>query len=149
MIAASSPEISAKMSRHPRRDTGPELGLRRLLHAAGLRYRVQYPVPGMGRRTIDIAFPGRRVAIFVDGCFWHGCADHSHIPASNSEWWQEKFRRNSARDEETDNHLLNSGWHVVRLWEHQTAPEMLSQVRDVLDQAASGASPTKPGRRNI
>jgi DNA mismatch endonuclease (patch repair protein) len=125
------------MSKHPRRDTGPELELRRLLHAAGLRYRVQYPVPGMGRRTIDIAFPRRKIAVFVDGCFWHGCVDHSHVPASNHDWWQEKFRRNSARDAETDHHLWELGWHVVRLWEHEAAVEMLARVREALNRPAT------------
>lgn len=134
---AASPAISAKMSKHPRRDTGPELELRRLLHAAGLRYRVQYPVPGMGRRTIDIAFPRRKIAVFVDGCFWHGCVDHSHVPASNHDWWQEKFRRNSARDAETDHHLWELGWHVVRLWEHEAAVEMLARVREALNRPAT------------
>lgn len=87
---ASSAAVSARMSRHPRRDTGPELVLRRALHAAGLRYRVGYPVPGLPRRTIDIAFTRAKVAVFVDGCFWHGCEQHRTVPTANGAWWAEK-----------------------------------------------------------
>ena len=96
------------------------------------------------RRTIDIAFPRRKVAVFVDGCFWHGCADHSHVPASNHNWWKEKFRRNALRDAETDDHLQESGWQVVRLWEHQAPVEMLDQVRDVL-RTRAGAGTHRSG----
>jgi DNA mismatch endonuclease (patch repair protein) len=131
-VVASSPQVSANMSKHPRRDTGPELELRRLLHANGFRYRVQYPVPGYSRRTIDIAFPRRKIAVFVDGCFWHGCPDHGHVPASNYEWWVQKFGRNQARDAQTDGHLRNLGWLVVRLWEHQAGTEMYERVRGLV-----------------
>jgi DNA mismatch endonuclease, patch repair protein len=126
------------MSKQSRRDTRPELELRRLLHAAGCRYRVQYPVPGLSRRTNDIAFPARKLAVFVDGCFWHGCGNHSHVPASNHDWWKEKLRRNAARDTETAEHLRGLGWLVVRLWEHQAATEML----------ARGTTSTRHSRRS-
>lgn len=116
----SSAAVSARMSRHPRRDTGPELALRRLLHAAGYRYRVSYPVPGMPRRSIDIAFTGAKVAVFVDGCFWHGCPDHGQVPKANDVWWAEKLKRNRTRDIETTQHLQDRGWDVVRIWEHTT-----------------------------
>lgn len=136
LVVASSAQVSERMSKHPRRDTGPELELRRLLHAAGLRYRVQYPVPGWRRRTIDIAFTRRKVAVFINGCFWHGCTKHRGVPASNREWWQEKLTKNVARDAETDAHLHRLGWHVVRLWEHDLATEGLERVREALDQQA-------------
>jgi DNA mismatch endonuclease (patch repair protein) len=84
-MVPSSVQVSERMSKHPRRDTGPELELRRLLHTAGLRYRVQYPVPGWKRRTIDIAFTRRKVAVFINGCFWHGCTKHRGVPASNRD----------------------------------------------------------------
>jgi DNA mismatch endonuclease, patch repair protein len=142
IVVPSSPAISAKMSKHPRRDTRPELGLRRLLHAAGFRYRVQYPVPHMRRRTIDIAFTRRKLAVFVDGCFWHRCPDHSHVPTSNYDWWQEKFRLNGARDADTDRHLRELGWHVVRLWEHQPSDEMFDQVCEFLSRPSSEADPS-------
>jgi DNA mismatch endonuclease (patch repair protein) len=111
-MRASSPLVSAQMSRHPRRDSGPELALRRALHSAGFRFRVQYPVPGMPRRTIDVAFTRRRLAVFVDGCFWHGCREHRGIPSVNTEWWRKKLAGNAARDLETDSHLRSLGWNV-------------------------------------
>lgn len=141
IVVPSSPAISAKMSKHPRRDTKPELELRRLLHAAGFRYRVQYPVPGMRRRTIDIAFTRRKIAVFVDGCFWHRCPDHSHVPASNNDWWREKFRRNAARDTDTDGHLADLGWRVIRLWEHLAPDEMFDQVCEVLRGPTATSDP--------
>lgn len=91
---------------------------RRALFAQGLRYRVNYPVPGLPRRTIDIAFPKQKVAVFVDGCFWHSCPEHSVPPKSNSAWWQDKLRRNVERDCETGEALESFGWRVVRIWEH-------------------------------
>lgn len=118
-IVPSSALVSAQMSRHPTRNTGPELAIRRALHAAGYRYRVQYPVPGMPRRTIDVAFTRKRLAVFIDGCFWHGCDEHRGIPSSNSEWWRAKLARNKERDIETAGHLNVLGWGVVRVWEHQ------------------------------
>jgi DNA mismatch endonuclease (patch repair protein) len=135
-MVPSSVQVSERMSKHPRRDTSPELELRRLLHAAGLRYRVQYPVPGWKRRTIDIAFTRRKVAVFIDGCFWHGCSKHRNVPASNREWWQEKLTKNATRDGETDAHLHRLGWRVVRLWEHDSASEGFERVRQALNQAA-------------
>src|SRR3712207_7758355 len=81
-----------------RRDNGPEMAVRRLLHAAGLRYRVSWPVPGQRRRTIDIAFTRARLAVYIDGCFWHGCPIHATSPKANSKWWADKLAANRARD---------------------------------------------------
>lgn len=111
---ASSPAVSARMSSARRRDTTPELALRRELHSRGLRYRVTYPVPGQRRRTIDVAFTKVRLAVFVDGCFWHGCPDHGTQPRSNSAWWQQKPTANAARDRDTDRLLAEAGWTVLR-----------------------------------
>jgi DNA mismatch endonuclease, patch repair protein len=110
--------VSARMSRQRRRDTAPELSLRRALHAAGYRYRVTYPVPGMARRTFDVAFTRQRKAVFIDGCFWHGCPVHGTVPTSNGEWWCAKIERNQGRDGETTMHLQDLGWSVLRVWEH-------------------------------
>ena len=131
-LRPSSASVSQQMSRHPRRDTGPELALRRALHAAGYRYRVQYPVPGWPRRTIDIAFTKRKVAVFVDGCFWHGCSIHRGVPTANKAWWQEKLTKNVARDVETTAHLLALGWNVVRVWEHEAAADALARIGRIL-----------------
>jgi DNA mismatch endonuclease, patch repair protein len=119
------------MSRLPRRDNPGEVALRHALYARGLRYRVSYPVPGAPRRSIDIALTRRKVAVFLDGCYWHGCGIHGTQPKSNSEWWIEKFRANSQRDGDTDRLLQERGWTVVRIWEHE---DLESAVNRVLDE---------------
>ncbi|MDN3293725.1 very short patch repair endonuclease [Streptomyces ficellus] len=131
----SSPGVSARMSRQTARDTTPELAVRKLLHAAGLRYRLHVKVPGMPRRTIDIAFPGPKVAVFLDGCFWHGCPEHATHPKANAEWWRAKLEKNMARDRETTEHLHAEGWTVLRFWEHErpeVVAQMVSRTRDAL-----------------
>lgn len=129
---ASSPEVSRRMAVAPRRDTAPELALRRALHAAGLRYRVGLPVPGQRRRTIDVAFTRARVAVFVDGCFWHGCPEHGTQPQSNSAWWTTKLSANQARDRDTDRLLAEAGWTVLRIWEHEDPAAAVDRVRAVV-----------------
>ena len=112
---------SARMSRQRTQDTEPELVLRRELHARGMRYRVGYPVPGNRRRSIDIAFVRIRLAVFVDGCFWHGCPTHGTWPITNAEWWENKIVKNQERDADTDRLLRECGWEPLRLWEHEVA----------------------------
>lgn len=124
----SSPAVSARMSRQVSKDTAAELAVRRLLHAAGLRYRVEYPVPGMARRRIDVAFTGTKVAVLIDGCFWHGCPQHATRPKSNAQWWRDKLDRNMARDRETTEHLTAQGWTVLRFWEHESPEEVAARV---------------------
>jgi DNA mismatch endonuclease (patch repair protein) len=115
------------------RDTRPELAVRSAAHALGLRYRVGIsPLPSL-RRTADLVFPRPKVAVFVDGCFWHGCSEH-HRPATvNREFWTSKIKGNVARDADTDAHLREAGWRVVRVWEHEAptdaAPKILAAVR--------------------
>ncbi|MFJ6676358.1 very short patch repair endonuclease [Actinosynnema sp. NPDC091369] len=109
------------------KDTKPELALRALLHRAGLRYRVGIRPLRDIRRTADIVFPRVKVAVFVDGCFWHGCPEHHRPASTNSTFWQEKIRGNQLRDRETDRILADAGWEVVRVWEHENAE--LSAVR--------------------
>ena len=110
---------SKRMRLQAERDTAPEMTVRRALHAAGLRYRVCYPVVGRQRRSIDIAFPRQRVAVFVDGCFWHRCPAHTTRPTTNGDWWEVKLRRNAERDADTNKALEQAGWTVIRLWEHE------------------------------
>lgn len=117
------------MSRQNRRDTAPEVAVRRILHAGGLRYRVNVPVPGMPRRTIDIVFPRAKVAVFLDGCFWHGCPQHATSPKANAEWWRTKLDKNMARDAETTEHLTQEGWTVLRFWEHEAPEDVAAAVR--------------------
>lgn len=115
---ASSPAALRRMKQQRQRDTRPELELRSVLHRAGLRFRVDYPLPGLRRRG-DVVFPGRRVAVFVDGCFWHGCPEHATWPKANAEWWRAKIEANVARDRDSDARLTEAGWAVVRVWEHE------------------------------
>ncbi|MGW1670484.1 very short patch repair endonuclease [Streptomyces sp. NPDC002324] len=122
------------MSRQVSKDTAAELAVRRLLHAAGLRYRVEYPVPGMARRRIDVAFPGAKLAILIDGCFWHGCPEHATHPKANAEWWRNKLDRNMARDRETTEHLVAEGWTVLRFWEHEAPEAVAVQVVAAVEQ---------------
>ncbi|MGW6478000.1 very short patch repair endonuclease [Streptomyces sp. NPDC055059] len=116
------------MSKQVSKDTEAELAVRRLLHAAGLRYRVEYPVPGMTRRRIDVAFTRPKVAVLIDGCFWHGCPQHSTHPKANAEWWRTKLDRNMARDRETTEHLIAAGWTVLRFWEHEDPKDVAERV---------------------
>ena len=125
------------MSVAKRRDTAPEVALRRELHARGMRYRVAYPVPGQRRRTIDVAFTRAKVAVFVDGCFWHGCPEHGMIPRSNGDWWKTKFAANQARDRDTDRLLSELGWAVVRVWEHEPPHAASDRVEAVVSQRSS------------
>ncbi|WP_119288110.1 very short patch repair endonuclease [Streptomyces sp. YIM 130001] len=116
------------MSGQSSRDTAPEIAVRRLLHAAGLRYRVNVPVPGMPRRTIDIVLGPARIAVFLDGCFWHCCPDHTTRPKSNAEWWRTKLDQNTARDRETTRHLEAADWTVLRFWEHESPDEVAAAI---------------------
>jgi len=116
---ASSERVRRQMSKQLTRDTAPEIAIRRALHAMGLRYRVNaLVVPGLRRRG-DIVFSRRKVAVFVDGCFWHRCPIHATDPKANAEWWAEKLDRNVTRDRETDAQLASEGWRVIRVWEHE------------------------------
>lgn len=133
-LRPSSPGVSARMSRQLSKNTAAELAVRRLLHAAGLRYRVEYRVPGMARRRIDVAFPGLKVAVLIDGCFWHGCPQHATHPKANAEWWREKLDRNMARDRETTEHLTAEGWTVLRFWEHEAPGDVAVRVAAAVAQ---------------
>ncbi len=116
------------MSTVRRRDNGPETAVRRRLHAMGLRYRVAWPVPGQRRRTIDIAFTRARVAVYIDGCFWHGCPIHGTIPRSNRSWWETKLAANRARDMSVNAQLQQLGWTVLRFWEHESPDAVAKRV---------------------
>lgn len=125
-------ELSRRMSARARQDTVPELALRRALHALGMRYRLQVPVPGNRRRKIDIAFVRQRIAVFVDGCFWHGCPTHGTQPATNREWWSWKITGNRDRDEDTDRLLQTMGWIPVRVWEHEDPAHAAARVEEIV-----------------
>jgi DNA mismatch endonuclease (patch repair protein) len=130
---AINADLSKRMSGAARRDTAPELALRRELHRRGRRYRVVVRVPGRNRRTIDIAFTRAKLAVFIDGCFWHGCPVHGTTPTHNSGWWTTKLAANYGRDRDTDEHLAREGWAVLRIWEHVPAVEAADQVEAALE----------------
>lgn len=136
----SSDGVSARMRRQPRRDTEPELAVRRLLHADGFRFRLCVPVPGLPRRTIDIAFPASKVAIFIDGCFWHGCPEHPSAPTANAAWWAAKIAKNRTRDIATTAHLQQLGWTVVRVWEHEASRDAVGKIEMIVLSRRAGSS---------
>ncbi|MFC9693303.1 very short patch repair endonuclease [Kribbella sp. NPDC056951] len=135
--------VSRRMSTQRRRDTEPELMLRRKLFAMGLRYRVNHPLPGLPRRRADITFTRAKVVVFVDGCFWHSCPQHATSPRRNSEWWGSKLEANRMRDRETDVHLDGLGWTVIRVWEH----EHVAEAAAVIARAVRHASAERGARR--
>ncbi|WP_282097588.1 very short patch repair endonuclease [Saccharomonospora xinjiangensis] len=116
---ASSQATRASMQANRGRDTKPELALRSAVYALGLRYRVSArPLLNL-RRTADLVFTKARVAVFLDGCFWHGCPEHHTVAATNARFWADKVASNIARDRDTDRRLEETGWLVIRVWEHE------------------------------
>ena len=128
------------MSKQRSRDTGPERAIRSRLHAVGLRYRVhRRPVAGV-QREADIVFGGAKVAVFVDGCFWHGCPEHGTWPANNADWWRAKIEGNRERDRDTDDRLAEAGWVVVRVWEHENPDAAVGRIVEVVEARRAGTS---------
>jgi len=127
---ASSSAVRAVMKGNRKSDTKPETRLRSRLHADGLRFRKQYPIATTaGVVRVDIAFPHLRLAVFVDGCFWHCCAIHGTQPTTNSGYWQEKLRRNVLRDKRNRETLVATGWRVLRIWEHTDVASAADSVQ--------------------
>jgi DNA mismatch endonuclease (patch repair protein) len=130
--------MTAIMRGNRKRDTRPEVQLRSALHRAGARFRKDYAIrPGSGRVIrVDIAFPRARLAVFVDGCFWHCCPVHGNDPRVNVEYWQPKLARNRQRDSDVDRRLHDAGWHVVRVWEHDVdSPATAHGLRECVLEA--------------
>jgi len=116
---ASSAAVRRRMRSTPQRDTPAELRIRRVLHAMRLRYAIDVkPLPDSPRRA-DIVFRRAKVAVFVDGCFWHGCPTHGSWPRSNAGFWRRKIQTNKARDADTNRQLREAGWLPIRVWEHE------------------------------
>jgi len=110
------------------RDTEAEMKVRRLLHKMGYRYRVDYVVSKKPRRKADIAFTRAKVAVFIDGCFWHGCPKHGTSAKENAKFWRDKIRTNKARDLDTNKRLKKDGWLVIRAWEHEDPEKVSSKI---------------------
>lgn len=120
--------IARTMRANRGRDTGPELRLRVLLHASGLRYRVDYPLPFDRRRRADIVFTRVGLYVFLDGCFWHGCPDHFVPPRTRAEFWAKKIAGNMSRDRDTNDRLRELGSCVIRIWEHENPDEAANRI---------------------
>lgn len=132
--APPTPEVNRRMQRVRQKDTSAELALRRELHALGLRYRIQVPVLTKPRRVADVAFGGLRVAIFVDGCFWHACPEHATWPRQNAEFWRAKIVANQERDRDTNDRLRAAGWKVVRVWAHEPPERVARRVAKIVEK---------------
>ncbi|MFH7336429.1 very short patch repair endonuclease [Streptomyces sp. KHY 26] len=131
---ASSAARRRNMQAIRSRDTKPERLIRRLVHAQGLRYRVAArPLPDL-RRTADLVFRPAKVAVFIDGCYWHGCPEHYVPPRTNSGYWSEKVLRNVARDRDTDERLTEAGWLVLRFWEHEPSDVCADTIATVVSR---------------
>lgn len=129
------------MQGNRRVDTKPELALRSAAHALGLRFRKDLAIADIVSRTrADLVFTRSRVAVFVDGCFWHGCPEHCRMPSSNAAYWQAKIERNRARDERVDQALREAGWAVVRVWEHEPPAEAAARVAALVRRRGGGLS---------
>lgn len=131
---ASSAARRRNMQAIRSRDTQPERLIRRLVHASGLRYRVAAkPIPDL-RRTADMVFRPTKVAVFIDGCYWHGCPDHYVPPKTNSGYWSGKVAGNMARDNDTNQRLREAGWQVLRFWEHEPSDTCALSIVDAVRQ---------------
>src|SRR4051794_2544937 len=141
---ASSTGVRKSMQSNTGRDTGPELALRRQVHSLGMRYYVnRRPIKAV-RRTADLVFPRLKVAVYLDGCFWHGCPIHHTVAKTNAQFWAEKVATNRSRDHETDAMLAEHGWLGIRIWEHEDPGEAAVRVREaVVARRAAIASPPR------
>jgi len=135
---ASSAAAGMRMKSQKRRDTVPERALRSELWRRGLRYRTEFKI-GPGSPRVDIAFTRAKVAVFVDGCFWHSCPVHGSLPKANGEWWSEKLAANVARDRRNDVTLRRMGWQVIRVWEHEDVGSASNQIESSVLRRRSGS----------
>ena len=133
----SSEIASRRMSNTGQRDTRAEMRIRHLLHARLFRYRVDFPVLNRPRRRADLAFTKAHVAVFIDGCFWHGCPIHGTWPKANADFWREKIETNRRRDLDTNQRLEAEGWRVIRVWEHEDPEQAAIHIAKVVQSRQS------------
>lgn len=130
------------MQANKRRDTAPERALRTILHGRGLRYRVDFPPLKGLRNRADLVFTRARVAVFVDGCFWHGCPAHYVPSKTNVDYWLPKIAANQERDHRVDVALREAGWTVVRVWEHEDPNAVADHIEELVRQMVARSSIT-------
>jgi DNA mismatch endonuclease (patch repair protein) len=130
--------VAARFRRQGRRDTRHELAVRRRLHARGVRYRVDVRPCRETRARGDIVWKGRRLVVFLDGCFWHGCPSCGHLPKANRGWWAAKLAANTARDRRADAVLTGLGWRVLRFWEHEDPDDVVDAICTELSRIDAG-----------
>ena len=149
-VEPPSRKTSLRMAKVRQQGTAPEVALRRELFQSGLRYRVNYAVIKKPSRVADIAFPRLKVAVFVDGCFWHGCPKHATWPKRNAEFWRQKIEANRIRDADTTAKLRGDGWTVLRIWEHETPIEASKSVIELITavRASLRDAPFSPRKKN-
>ena len=134
MVEPLDEKTRERLRRQRRRDTKPEVALRSALHRRGLRFRIdKKPLPNMRSRA-DLLFGPAKVAVFVDGCFWHCCPEHGSLPSNNREWWDAKLASNAERDRRVDRALDDAGWCVIRVWEHEDPLVAAASIADVIAQ---------------
>lgn len=138
-VEASTPDARLRMQRVRQKNTSAESALRRELHARGLRYRIHVPVLIKPRRVADVVFGGLHVAVFVDGCFWHGCPLHATWPKENAEFWRAKIVANQERDRDTDERLRAAGWTIVRVWAHEPPAHAASRISKIIRRCKAGS----------
>ena len=137
-IQPSSTETSRRMAKVRQKGTDAEVALRRELYRNGLRYRVDFDILKKPRRVADVAFPGLKIAVFIDGCFWHGCPEHATWPKQNAEFWRQKIEANRVRDADTNARLRDIGWTVLRFWEHESPIDAAETIARVVAAAQCG-----------
>ncbi|TPI70020.1 very short patch repair endonuclease [Mesorhizobium sp. B3-1-3] len=133
----ATPAVRRRMQRTGGRDNPFERSVRSLLHASGVRYRIHYPLPVLKRCNCDLALPRLKVAIFLDGCFWHGCPIHPAVVKKNTEFWVQKIARNRERDAQVTDCLTAGGWTVLRYWEHEKPEAIAQSIISVVNAAAA------------
>lgn len=144
-VVSSSSDVSRRMAKVRQKGTDAEVALRQEIHRIGLRYRVDYEVLKKPRRVADVVFPGRKIAVFVDGCFWHGCPEHATWPKQNAEFWREKIEANRLRDADTNERLRSLGWTVLRFWSHESPHEAARTVAHMVAKVDAERRTSSPG----
>lgn len=137
----TSAAVTASMKGNRRADTKPEIALRSALHARGLRFRKDFMLrtPDGTRCKADVVFTRARVAVFIDGCFWHGCPEHGTTPQANTHYWGPKLQRNRDRDRRVTAALEADGWAVLRVWEHERVLDAVTAVQALVHRRAVSA----------